>query len=141
MDDEQLTVDDHPDDQALQFIREQLAAYTLAIAGADDAQPVAFVLRDAHGALVGGLSGWTWGGGLEGSLLRVHEDWRGQGHGARLLRAAERAAISQGYRQAVLDTYSFQAPGFYQRLGYEVAGVFENVPAGHQKYFLRKELR
>jgi GNAT superfamily N-acetyltransferase len=137
---DQVTIDGHPDDQALQFIREQLVAYNLVTAGAGNAQAVAFVLRDAHGTIVGGLSGWTWGGCLEVSLLWVHEDWRGHGYGARLLQAAERAAIDQGCRQAVLDTYSFQAPGFYQRLGYEVAGVFDNCPAGHKKYFLWKQL-
>ena len=136
-----VTIDDQPDDQALRFIREQLVAYNLATVGAEDVRQVAFVLRDADGAIVGGLSGWTWGGCLEIALLWVHEDWRGQGYGARLLQLAEQRAIDQGCRQVVLDTFSFQAPAFYQRHGYEIAGVFDNFPAGHQKFFLRKELR
>jgi hypothetical protein len=41
---------------------------------------------------------------------------------------------------AILDTYSFQAPGFYQRLGYEVFGVIHGYPRGYQKWFLKKRL-
>jgi GNAT superfamily N-acetyltransferase len=136
-----VTIDDQPDNQALRFIREQLVAYNLATVGAEDVRQVAFVLRDADGAIVGGLSGWTWGGCLEIGLLWIHKDWRRQGYGARLLQLAEQAAIDQGCRQAVLDTFSFQAPAFYQRHGYDFVGVFDNFPTGHQKFFLRKELR
>ncbi len=39
---------------------------------------------------------------------------------------------------AHLDTFSFQARGFYEALGYEVFGRLEEYPPGHERYFLRK---
>ena len=40
---------------------------------------------------------------------------------------AEREAIRRGCRGAWLDTYSFQARGFYERLGYTIFGTIDNI--------------
>jgi hypothetical protein len=40
----------------------------------------------------------------------------------------------------ILDSYDFQAPGFYQKLGYEVFAVLEDHPRHHRNYYLRKRL-
>jgi hypothetical protein len=41
---------------------------------------------------------------------------------------------------AYLDTFSFQAPDFYKKLGYEVFGELQDFPHGHQRYFMKKRL-
>ncbi len=39
-----------------------------------------------------------------------------------------------------LDTFSFQAPQFYYRLGYQIACRFDGFPDGESKFILRKSL-
>jgi ribosomal protein S18 acetylase RimI-like enzyme len=97
-------------------------------------------LRDETLAIVAGLSAWTWGNSLEVLTLWVREDWRGKGHGARLLAAAEAEALARGCRQVHLNTFAFQAPGFYERHGYTVFGVLENYLDGQHRYYLKKAL-
>jgi ribosomal protein S18 acetylase RimI-like enzyme len=74
------------------------------------------------------------------SLLWVSEGLRGGGHGSRLLQSIERVAAERGCANAYLDTFSFQAPGFYRRHGYVVFGELEDFPEGHKRIFLRKRL-
>lgn len=117
-----------------------LYAFNVSRTGVTDGDKVAFALRDAGGTLLGLVSGWTWGGCLDIRLLWVREAWRGQGWGARLLHAAETLAVARGCTQAILDTHSFQAPGFYQRHGYVIYATLDDYPAGHQKHYLKKRL-
>jgi ribosomal protein S18 acetylase RimI-like enzyme len=57
-----------------------------------------------------------------------------------MLHQAEREAIARSCRGAWLDTYSFQARGFYERLGYTVFGILNDYPPGQYRVFLHKEL-
>ena len=52
----------------------------------------------------------------------------------------EAEARQSGATEAYLDTFSFQAPEFYKKNGYQVFGVLENFPPGHQRYYLTKAL-
>jgi hypothetical protein len=52
---------------------------------------------------------------------------------------AEEEAIRRGCCHAYLDTFDFQAPGFYRKLGYSEWGVLEDFPPGHQRIFLKKD--
>jgi ribosomal protein S18 acetylase RimI-like enzyme len=70
----------------------------------------------------------------------VKEEHRGQGFGHRLITLAEEKARQHGARHAYLDTFSFQAPGFYKKHGYQVFGLLNDFPPGHQRYYLTKEL-
>ena len=56
-------------------------------------------------------------------------------------RAAEQEALARGCRGVYLDTFSFQAPGFYRKQGYTEFGELEGIPPGHSHYFFRKLLR
>jgi GNAT superfamily N-acetyltransferase len=70
----------------------------------------------------------------------IREELRGRGYGHRLLASAEDEARRRGAKNAYLDTFSFQAPGFYKKHGYRVFGELHDFPTGHQRYFLTKEL-
>ena len=73
-------------------------------------------------------------------LFFIPEDLRRDGLGASLLAQAEREARARGCHGAWLDTYSFQARGFYERQGYSVFGRIDDYPPGHCRYFLSKRL-
>jgi len=70
----------------------------------------------------------------------VKEELRGRGYGYRLLTIAEDEARHRGAKNAYLDTFSFQAPGFYKQHGNRVFGELQDFPPGHQRYFMKKEL-
>jgi hypothetical protein len=55
--------------------------------------------------------------------------------------AIEGAAEERGCERAHLDTFSYQARPFYEKLGYRVFGELEDYPPGHTRFFLRKQLR
>ncbi|HKT37574.1 MAG TPA: GNAT family N-acetyltransferase [Ktedonobacterales bacterium] len=136
-----LTIEDAPDEADVRFVEERIDAYNVAATGYDDYRPVAIFVRDSEGAIMAGLTGFTWGGTLKVEFFWVRDDLRGQGYGSRLIEAAEREAVARGCRQAVLDTHSFQAPDFYPRLGYVRCGLAEDWPLGHQQIYFQKRLQ
>lgn len=99
-------------------------------------------LRLDDGAIVGGLLGVTYWGWLSVDILWIDERFRGRGYGERMLAAAEEEARQRGCRHVQLDTLSFQARPFYEKLGYRVYGALEDFPAGseHVRYYLVKDL-
>jgi ribosomal protein S18 acetylase RimI-like enzyme len=97
-----------------------------------------FRLLDASGQMVGGLSGvgsWGW---VFIDAVWVDADHRGSGGGRMLMQAAEAHAAAIGCHSVWLDT--FQARGFYERLGYEVFGELEDYPGPQTRWFLRKRV-
>ena len=126
-----------PAGEAEQIIR-GLVGYNMTQAPPANHCPLAVVARRPPGEVVGGLLGYTHWEWLFVQQLWTAEELRGSGVGRRLLLTAETEAQARGCRHAHLDTYSFQALGFYQRLGYRVFGQLEDYPAGHTRYFLHK---
>ena len=135
-----LIIEEHPNPRDLDFVSDQLDAFNIAITGIDDWHALAIFVRDDDGQIAAGLTGGTWAGYLEVRYLWVREDRRGQGLGRRLLLAAEQEARARGCTQVLLDTHDFQAPEFYQKLGYSVFGVFEGIGGRYNRYYLRKQL-
>jgi len=117
-----------------------ISKYNTQQVGDDKAQSLCFVLQGPDQEIVGGVIGATYWDWLHLDLMWVKDELRGRGYGHRLLMAAEEEARRRGAKHAYLDTFSFQAPGFYQRHGYRVFGELADFPPGHQRYFLAKEL-
>ena len=126
--------------EKLQIIRSHLNAYNTAQLGFWDAKPVAILIRDEQDQIIGGITGWTYYGWLAISFLWLREDLRGQGLGTRLLQAAEAEGLARGCQYVELDTFSFQAPEFYFKNGYETFAVLDDFPGEHKRYYFRKSL-
>ena len=93
--------------------------------------------------------GDTWLGGLVArfgthwvfvELLSVAASARGRSVGRELMQQVEDEARSRGLAGIWLDTYSFQAPGFYRRLGFTEFGRIDDYPPGQSRIFLQKRL-
>jgi len=132
--------DPHASESLKQAVIDHLDTYNVGVTGLTEFSPVNFFLRDGGREVLGGLLGGIWGGVLYVRILWVAQALRGQGHGQRLLEAAERRAVERGCRHVFLDTFSFQAPGFYAKQGYEIYARAEDWPVGHAHLFLRKAL-
>jgi GNAT superfamily N-acetyltransferase len=114
--------------------------YNKKQAGDDKGQQLCFILHSPDQEVVGGVIGATYWDWLYIDLMWVKEELRGRGYGHRLLVQAEDEARGRSAKKAYLDTFSFQAPDFYKKHGYQVFGELRDFPTGHQRYFLTKEL-
>jgi GNAT superfamily N-acetyltransferase len=126
-DDVRLTVGDA--DAALdQKLSDELDAFNFAACGVSNLRELTVKVEDADGALVAGLSGWTWGTCAGIAMVWVREDARKEGWGTRLLDAVEDEARQRGCTQVVVSSFTFQAPEFYRRHGYVETGRTEALP-------------
>jgi GNAT superfamily N-acetyltransferase len=133
-------VDREPHPEAVRFLEDRLYHYNAEQTGFHDGQWLSIFVRDDQGEIAAGLHGWTWGGTCRVQTLWVRSDLRRHGYGTRLLAAAEAEARARGCHRLGLETYSFQAPLFYQKHGYEVVGVHDEVLPPHRLYRLSKNL-
>jgi len=135
-----LVVTAAPDPADVQAIRGGLEAHNAAQGAPVDWVPLAVVVRDGQGNLVGGLTGGTYWGWLYISHMWINENLRGKGHGSRVLLDAEGEAVKRSCHHVHLDTHDFQALPFYQKHGYTVYGELQDMPLGHTRYSLQKRL-
>ena len=103
-------------------------------------RPLGVFAKNVCGDLLGGLTGSTYWEWLNVQLLWVAEESRGTKLGRTLMYRAEDEARSRGCNNAVVDTFSFQARGFYEKLGYKVFATLEDFPSGEQRFYLKKKL-
>nr|WP_318381696.1 GNAT family N-acetyltransferase [uncultured Enterobacter sp.] len=97
--------------------------------------------RDDSGKMLGGLIAQRREDWLTIQYLWVSEDVRSKGIGGKLMRAAERFAAGKGCQNALVDTFSFQALPFYEKLGYARQMTLPDFPsAGHSRHYLTKAL-
>jgi hypothetical protein len=76
---------------------------------------------------------------IEGRRVRIRRPTRSDSY-AVYLAAAGPEVMRRGCRNAWLDTHEFQAPRFYQKLGYVVFGKLPDYPPGFTRVFLTKRL-
>jgi GNAT superfamily N-acetyltransferase len=118
-----------------------LAEYNRAQVPGMVREQVAILLRDEAGATTGGLWATIAFDWLVIELLVVPEEYRGRDLGTSVLARAEEIGRSKGCVGAWLDTFSFQARGFYEKQGYEVVGEIPDHPLGGARYFMSKRFR
>jgi len=122
------------------FLSDRIYEFNVNATGYDDGRLLAATVRDDANEIIAGVNGYTWGGCCELTHVWVHERHRGQGLGEAIVLAAESEAAHRGCDQVVLMTHSFQAPGFYEGLGYERKYVIDGRPRGFTDIVYAKHL-
>ena len=130
---------DSPQPQDERFVIAQTRQYNEAFAD-NDHKPLCVFARDDAGDLIGGLTGRTYWKYLDIAFLWVSEAYRGRGLASEIMAAAEIEASRRGCEHVMVDTLSFQAPGFYQKLGYSEFGRLPGFAGKYARHYLHKRL-
>jgi ribosomal protein S18 acetylase RimI-like enzyme len=135
-------VAENPDTAARDLILALLDADNSRKSGRQERSDFAVLLRDSlTREVIGGLwaiddFGWAFI-----TYLYVPSELRGQRIGERLMTEAETIARERGMVGLWVNTFDFQAPQFYRKLGYSVFGELEAGDQAAGQIFLRKRLR
>jgi GNAT superfamily N-acetyltransferase len=121
-------------------LADRIYEFNSAATGYSDGKLLGGCIRTNSGALIGGFSGHTWGGVCVITYLWVAEQHRGQGIGKALLKSAEAEARRRKCSHLILTTHSFQAPGFYERVGFQRVCSVEEWPVAYSDIVFRKLL-
>ena len=133
-----VRVGEAPEIQA--FLADRIYRFNSKATGYFDGEDFSATQRDESNAIRAGVCGYTWGGCCYVSYLWVDESVRGRGIGTALLVAVEEHAKSKGCKVVLVATHSFQAPAFYERLGYTQQAVVRDHPVGHAALHFAKQL-
>ena len=134
-----MEVTDSPREEDEAFVIEKTRAFNRKFTQRD-VKPLCVFHRAPDGTIDGGLTAKTYWNYLEISFLWVSEDRRGEGLASKVMLAAETEALARGCRHAYLDTFSFQALGFYLKQGYAEFGRLSGFSGKHDRHFLYKAL-
>ena len=99
------------------------------------------VVAQEGASIFGGLVGYAYWGWFSVDVMWVEEECRGRGIGRSLLEEAERVAVSKGCHSAHTDTFLFQAPEFYKRMGYKEFGRLDGFREQQSRLYLKKKLK
>lgn len=125
------------------YVRQQLVAYNAGHVSDElknRYEEFNFNIKNEAGKIVAGVLStlcWNW---LELDILWVDSDQRHKGYGSQLLHEVERIAREKSCDFIMLNTFSYQAPEFYKKHGYQLITIIENAPAGHSHYYFKKDL-
>lgn len=122
------------------FLADRIYEFNVRATGYADGRSLAGAIRDDAGEIIAGFHGHTWGGACELAWVWVHEQHRGHDLGRTLLHAAETEAVRRGCELMVLRTHDFQAPAFYEHLGYARRYAIDGLPRGHADIIYTKRL-
>jgi GNAT superfamily N-acetyltransferase len=136
----ELKILDNPNEEDINQVKAGLKAFNDRIVGDDHHQALSFVIKDERDEVVGGIIGGTYWGWLHIDRFWIKDEFRRQGLGTQLLALCENEARRRGCRHTHLDTHDFQALPFYLAHGYRMKAEFKDLPPGHSKFVLYKDL-
>lgn len=124
----------------MNVIVKALGEFNASKSGGEMPHYLTITVRDAAQEIVGGLVGATYLGWLQVHAVWIGDALRGKRYGTRLMEAAEKEALRRGCPRVFLETFDFQALGFYEKLGYAVVNRIADFPPGGARYALTKTL-
>lgn len=129
-----------PSPEQLEQLQQNLSGYNRQFMP-KDSQPFALAATGAEGALVGAAKGESYWGRLYVDLFWITGELRGQGLGRQLMAQVEAIGRERGCCGVDLWTMSFQAPGFYEKMGFRQVGEISGYLHGHTKRFYSKDYK
>ncbi|AOR64075.1 GNAT family N-acetyltransferase [Pectobacterium wasabiae] len=135
-----LNITDTPESDEEEFVIASLWKHN-AQYDAVDISPLFLNFKDDEGNIIAGLISRTWWGALEVQYLWVSEEYRQSGLGRKLMQTAEKEALKRDCHLAYVDTFEFQAKGFYEKLGYKEYGNLPGYAHKHTRHYLAKLIR
>ncbi len=138
-----ITINHDVRDADEKIIHEGMLVFTEGVLGDKEKwfeKSFSILLKDEADKVHGGILAKFDSESMYIDSLWVDESLRFQGFGTKLLKVAESEAYKLGCRYLTVDTYSFQAEGFYLKNGYERLGEIKNYYLHHTKIFLRKNI-
>ena len=135
----ELTVTNNPEPADDDFVIENTRRYNEQFVE-NAYEPLSVYIRDSRNQIIAGLTGKTFWKWLHVEFLWVSEEHRGRSLGSRVMSAAESEAVKRGCIGSTLDTFSFQALGFYQKLGYQLVGTLSGYAGEYERHYLQKPL-
>jgi len=133
-----IEVLNHPDKLIFEKLVDGVRSYNFEHMGDETSSALSVISRDESGRIVGGVSGRTIYNQFLIEVAWVSQEFRRSGLGQSLMQRAEKEAKARGCLAAQVDTLSFQAPGFYQKLGFEIVGKVTGVENSPDRFFLAK---
>ncbi len=134
---------ENPSEEEMKIVQDGLVAHNKKFpsGGLDIPTPdISLVLKNSNEDIIGGIITSMLTGVMHLEILWVDEPYRGQGFGKKLVLRAEKLGKEKGYPASQTWTFSFQAPEFYQSIGYKVLGIFDGYANGITEYVLLKIL-
>lgn len=122
-------------------LEDRLYDHNRRATGQDDGKGLAFVAMDEDGIQIAAIAGYTWAGMAEIKQLWVDEKHRGYGLGRALLEAAIAEALARGCQSIWALSYTFQAPGLYEKCGFDRVAELPDWPPGHAHIVLCYQLK
>ncbi len=140
----QVIFSDSPTEEEVKLIEKGLEDYDREQTNGELDNPgieINLVLKDDEGKVVGGLGVSTVLRVMHLEVFWVAKEYRKLGYGRDLVLEAERIGREKGCILSHTWTFSFQAPEFYKKIGYELVAIYDGFPDGITEYVLRKRLQ
>jgi len=141
--DVKIVVNINAEDDDNKFVRDNLVKFNIQKAPTDQNPPtevINLILKSENGSTIGGLLGAMGRYCYYLDILWIDDKYRGLGYGKKLLDDIEKRVKEKGCKLITLNTFSFQAPEFYKKNGFEVFGILDGFQEGICRYYLKKNI-
>lgn len=134
-----ITKEGEPNAEDFAALAKGMLEYHAAKGHPRKSEKYSIFMKDENGKVFGGVIVTFLWNGMEIDSLWVDESLRGKGWGRKLMEEVEKEGIKRGCTISYTNTFPWQAPGFYEKLGYKLYGKLEDFPKGsHLNYYCKK---
>lgn len=131
---------EEPAQEDLKVLTDGLIEEDILRKGMERIRPFGIFIKDAKGAVIGGINGLALYGSLYIEMLWVKTEWRNQGLGKKLVLESEKIGREKKCTFVIVTTMDWEALPFYQKRGYHIEFIREGYEKASKMYMLRKEL-